>query len=1006
MPDVLVNLGGSFFYRFNTTGSVADLTSAIEHWQKAVDLTPEGHPGKPLRICNLGVSLAKRFEQSGDLADISTAIQLGEEAVNITPEGHPDTPARISNLASALLKRFRRTNDIADISSAIKHEQKAITLTPGDHPDMPSLMNSLGNALAIRFDRAGDYADLSSAIEHHRKAVLLTPEGHSEMPLYVNGLGNSLSRKFSRMGNIADISSAIQHHQKAVELTPKGHPDLPFRMSSLGNSYSYRFEQTGNITDLSNAIEHYQKAIKLTPQGHAYLSPQISGLANAFRARFEKWGNSADISKAIEYDQKAVQLLPESHPDLPLRLANLAGSLLRRFEFSGHISDNSVAIENYQKAIRLASKGSAIRASLILGLGASFFIRFEKTSNLGDISSAIDYMQQGVDLTPEDDVYMPGYRSNLGRSLMGRFDISREVEDCQRAAFNFKCAATQALGSPTRRLRAAHGWARSCRNLNNPIDTLCAYHTLIQLIPVVANLDQTIQARHSNLTDMARRTAEAAAFAFVVGDVNAALEWLEQGRCLIWAQLHQLRTPVNLLQQSNAHLADRFLAVSRALENSGSRTEPRWSPDSTIAHQITIEGQVRSHLNLAEEWDAIIVEIRALPAFSNFLRPPKAIDILSELPSDGPVIIINVHTDRSDALALLHHADEPLHIVLNSFDYKKAELLRNQLGLHLTSEKLRMRDDRAGRIARRPIHSLGHILRDLWNSVVWPILQGLGYSSLPAHRNRIWWCATGPLSFLPIHAAGIYDPDSKTQAPGKCLFDYAVSSYIPTVTTLLEKLKNADNLKYRNTKVLLLSQPDALPHSSIPGTRKETQTILKRMKEGEIDALLLEDEVGTKSRMTLEMGSHSWAHIASHASQHSTEPLKSGFYLHDGQLELLEIMRQRLPSAELAYLSACQTSVGDDKLSEEAVHLAAGMLAAGYQGVVATMWSINDSHAPQVADDFYGHLLQVKKENGANRLDSRRAAYALDEAMRKIRAKLGDTEAGLLTWVPYIHLGL
>ena len=50
-------------------------------------------------------------------------------------------------------------------------------------------------------------------------------------------------------------------------------------------------------------------------------------------------------------------------------------------------------------------------------------------------------------------------------------------------------------------------------------------------------------------------------------------------------------------------------------------------------------------------------------------------------------------------------------------------------------------------------------------------------------------------------------------------------------------------------------------------------------------------------------------------------------------------MKKRLPKVQLAFLSACQTSVGDKSLSEEAVHLAAGMLAVGYRGVIATMWS-------------------------------------------------------------------
>ena len=49
-----------------------------------------------------------------------------------------------------------------------------------------------------------------------------------------------------------------------------------------------------------------------------------------------------------------------------------------------------------------------------------------------------------------------------------------------------------------------------------------------------------------------------------------------------------------------------------------------------------------------------------------------------------------------------------------------------------------------------------------------------------------------------------------------------------------------------------------------------------------------------------------------------------------------------LKGVGLAFLSVNKTSIGDEQLSEEAVHLAAGMLAAGYHGVVAAMSSIRD----------------------------------------------------------------
>lgn len=102
-------------------------------------------------------------------------------------------------------------------------------------------------------------------------------------------------------------------------------------------------------------------------------------------------------------------------------------------------------------------------------------------------------------------------------------------------------------------------------------------------------------------------------------------------------------------------------------------------------------------------------------------------------------------------------------------------------------------------------------------------------------------------------------------------------------------------------------------------------------------------------------------------------------------------------------MSACQTSTGDETLSEEAVHLAAGMLAAGYRGVVATMWSIKDFYEPQIAEDFYANLTGQSKS-----LSSDDAARALHYATQKLRKEIKpeDSDSSLLVWVPYVHFGL
>jgi CHAT domain-containing protein len=156
-------------------------------------------------------------------------------------------------------------------------------------------------------------------------------------------------------------------------------------------------------------------------------------------------------------------------------------------------------------------------------------------------------------------------------------------------------------------------------------------------------------------------------------------------------------------------------------------------------------------------------------------------------------------------------------------------------------------------------------------------------------------------------------------------------------------------------------------------------------------------EEATLATVIEEFKKSDWAHFACHGIQDRQDPLKSSLHVdksHKLTLEhLASIKRDR--DGGLAFLSACQTAKGHLDLPDEAVHLGAGMLIAGYTGVIATMWSVGDHDAPQVAVDVYEHL----RNSG---LDTFEAARALDLAVKKFKERPG---ASALSWVPFIHIG-
>ncbi|PPQ94866.1 hypothetical protein CVT25_007240, partial [Psilocybe cyanescens] len=746
-------------------------------------------------------------------------------------------------------------------------------------------------------------------------------------------------------------------------------------------------------------------------EGHANLPTQLHNLALSLGKHFEHTGNVADISEAISLLQKSIQLTSDDHANLPTQLHNLGLSLGKHFEHTGNVADISEAISLLQKCIQLTSEGHANLPTQLHNLALSLGKHFEHTGNVADISEAISLLQKSIQLTSEGHASLPTKLYHLGNSLEKRFEHTKDAIDAHSAILNFRLASTSLSGSPSVKLYAAIHWAKSTMQIDQS-QLLEAYNTAICLISQVADLDQTIKSRFTKLINISLLSTCAAAAAISFGQHSMALEWLEQGRCLVWRQINDLRTPVDDLYAYDRALADKIVQVSKDLESAGSRAELNiYTEDISLLTKISIQNEAHTHIKLAQEWEQLLTTVRSKPQFTHFLLPPSCSTLLKDLPKSGHVVVINSYGNHSDALILTSGKKNPLHIVLPQFTIRIADKLHHDLKVILHDSRVWMQEDWdtvSSRGSRRCKEGgITDILQQLWSSVVKPILNGLGYSKPLSNLPRIWWCVTGPLAFLPIHAAGIYKLSGSTAGICNKLSDFAVSSYIPNVSSLIKKTHNSHNINQEKVGLLMISQPDTPKLHPIPGTTQEVQMIQQLLSKFKIKHLCLESGDATVSRVNDEMDVFSCIHLACHAAQDTTNPLQSGFYLYDGRLDLSSIIRKNLAGADLAFLSACQTSTGDEKLSEEAVHLAGGMLAAGYQGVVATMWSIKDSYGPKLAEAFYKNLLipKAEDETDSKRLSSDGAAQALHDATQEMRQILGDSESSLLTWVPFVHFG-
>jgi CHAT domain-containing protein len=172
--------------------------------------------------------------------------------------------------------------------------------------------------------------------------------------------------------------------------------------------------------------------------------------------------------------------------------------------------------------------------------------------------------------------------------------------------------------------------------------------------------------------------------------------------------------------------------------------------------------------------------------------------------------------------------------------------------------------------------------------------------------------------------------------------DYVVSSYIPTLTTLLRIQKTSSVLARSNVSLCLIAERRAQDPSlpEISGVLQEIADITAVAESRHIMNIYQTSSSTTVSAVSAAMEEANIVHLACHGIQDSSQATQSGFCLGDGRLTITKLMELRVSKAFLAFLGACDTAKGDKEQPDQAMHLAAAMLFSGFKSIIATMWYV------------------------------------------------------------------
>ena len=253
-------------------------------------------------------------------------------------------------------------------------------------------------------------------------------------------------------------------------------------------------------------------------------------------------------------------------------------------------------------------------------------------------------------------------------------------------------------------------------------------------------------------------------------------------------------------------------------------------------------------------------------------------------------------------------------------------------------------------------------LRELHEALIAPLRSRL-------KAGRLTIVPHGALHYLPFHA--LFDGQ-------RYLIDHKSFVYAPSasVHTLCQR-------KPANTTgpSLILGVPDA----RTPFILEEVETLSGIIPGSEL--YLAENASEEKLR---ERGPHCrFVHIATHGHFRQDNPMFSGIRLGTNYLSLYDLYRFHLP-AELITLSGCGTGLNVVAAGDELLGLARGLLYAGAQSLLLTLWDVYDKTTAFLMRSFY----RTFQESGDK-------ASALQRAMLELR----EDHPHPYYWAPFKLLG-
>ncbi|KAI0318040.1 CHAT domain-containing protein [Amylostereum chailletii] len=1009
---------------------VTALRSQVEQHIVAFALElPALFPNSPFFSKIVDKTLLDTWEQQ-----LSDWVHQLKEATQSTSIKDPEYPRVLHTMGHCLYMRARVTRNANDLMESIRFFSRALVLLPPGHIERPFVLTRFSYAMASDLRKElcnlpacihGDllFLESESRVALARLAVEQSPSKHHLSPTILVSLAASLEQKLTSVLDYNELTvgnswrtfvhvlptdervlpvseEIIEVWRSACSLHCVPGPDGTLAVSprlhefihTPAVEYNYPIELEDEITSL------FRHCVPLDSGTQTFCL--FLGLAHALHENYHVWNRYDDLVECMRLNIKGYRMVfgedlswvnglnshfPAASRD---RLTHFL-TVEDKLKSTDLARDSSESIGGYYDYRERRWIVSSRTIEVIMQ-------RLYNTNNREALAKVVGIFDDWIPLLSGT----AGHSELMiqhARALLYRFHLQKQNVDLEKCAQIVDTLFKDGTHPEANRLRAVAWWGTEAAAMGLTNSASEAFDRAISLQSRIAFIRMDIKTRMGVLKHTPNLPCDAASFELARGYPQHAVEYLEQGRGVLWAQIHAFRVPLQTLPEG---IAARFQEITNALR----ADQPIYDHD-------------RRRLRLGEEFDILMERIRVLqPEMHTYLPCPRTFNTIKAAAKGGPVVFLfaGYRAETCHAIIIRDHTVEtPDHLALSSTNIHSLR----EMGQSLAAANRGSRDAedslRQGpasghslerlktlRISQQRAQDHRRLLSEIWRLIVQPIIKHLGLKKIApddaGSRPRLWWCPAGDFAFLPVHAAGVYNSEGDTD----CAMDYFVSSYTPTLSSLL--IARATVVAQATPpKTLIIAQQETPHHVSLPSVAQEVRAVKSLLPPGSIL-----DFEGREPSETGEDISVDWVkqrlpeatilHLACHGSQHPVFPDNSSFHLRDGDLRINDLMQIEMSKAQFAFLSACDSAAGDKNRPDESIHLAAAMLAVGFKSVIGTMWSMHDADGPDVAAEVYSKIFKDGE------LDLAAVPHALDSAVYKLRRK----GVPISRWATYVHMGL